>query len=172
MKPEHSIEISSIELTFSGCYSCFQFPMLLFSCDWRQRKFYIISKVWFNQDITLSSIFFGVLVFIFCCLFMTCVFLLIVSALIDTETCPHLCCKLSLGRIQTIHMDLLSHQVCGRLCWGYQLGVHTCLHQLIVFLYLKFPSNYFSSFIFFSTCVYCIYWISVLWSWNFSSGVL
>ena len=70
------------------------------------------------------------------------IFELIRSAFIDTETCPGCVSKLSVGRIQTGHTDLLHLQVCGRLWRGWRLGVQTCLLQLIALLDLKYPSSY------------------------------
>ena len=50
--------------------------------------------------------------------------------------------KLSVGRIQTGHTNLLPPQVCGRSWRECRLGVHTCLLQLIALLDIKHPSNY------------------------------
>ena len=73
--------------------------------------------------------------------FLVCLFELIRSALVDPETCPWVCHKSSLGRIQTGHTYLLPTQVCGRLSREFRLGVQTCLHQFIAFLDLNVLCN-------------------------------
>ena len=82
-------------------------------------------------------------------------------------------CKVSVVYIQTGLTYFLSPQVCGRSCRGFQLGVQTFLLQLIDSLGLKYPSrSSLKPFFSILTCVYHIYWISIHWSLNLSSGVL
>ena len=65
-------------------------------------------------------------------------------------------------------MNFLPPQVCGRSWLGWKFGVKTFLHKLFDFLYLKSPSSsLFRYFFKLLTCVNCIYWISVHWSWKF-----
>ena len=48
---------------------------------------------------------------------------------------------LSVGRIQTVHTDLLPLQVSWRLWWGFWLVVQNCSHQLIALIDINSPSS-------------------------------
>ena len=67
--------------------------------------------------------------------------------------------KLSVGRIQSGHTYLIPPQVCVRLWWGWWLGVHTCLLQLIDLLDLKPPSTSLSKPYFVDCWLLCIIFI-------------
>ena len=75
------------------------------------------------------------------CWFLTCFFAFIGSVCIDTETCPWVLLKLSVGHIQTRRTDLIPLQICGRLWRGFRLGVQNFLFQFNALLDIKFPSS-------------------------------
>ena len=102
-----------------------------------------------------------------CCWLLTCLFALIISVLINPETCSQVWFQLYVGHIQTGHTDFLPPRVCGRSWWGFQLGVKACLIQLIAWLGLHARII-----CWFLTCVYHNYWIRVHWSLNLSLGVI
>ena len=106
--------------------------------------------------VKVPVLWFGVLIFIFELLIVDHFFALIGLAFIDTEMFSQVCWKLSVGRIQIIHTDLLPSQVCGRLWQRFQLGVQTCSHKLIDLLDLKYPLSYLCTPYFFCFRLVCI----------------
>ena len=81
--------------------------------------------------------------------------------------------KLSVVCTQNGHKYLFPPQDFVRLWQGFRLVVADIWHQFIALLDLKYPSIYSHKPIFVDfTCLYCIYWISAHWSWNFSLGLI
>ena len=100
--------------------------------------------------------------------------MLIRSVFIDSETYPHVWFQIVFGPYTNLAYKFAFPQDCGRLWQGCQLVVTTCWHQLIDFIYLKYPS--FSSH--YPIIVYC--WILFIaftgavfvWPWNLPLGVI